>query len=121
MNLMGDMNTYPITSKTGQIYAFEIENLFVGSRLISKLLHHIPYVSEINNRRLFRRPFDIRAEFLYKGQQFIVCEPYGDSSRYWIGPKTDSSDGNTIDISEIEKTFKEYQPKWMKFITGRLK
>ena len=101
------MRTYPLRNKQGQVCAFEIERLLVGSRMLSKLLRSSPDVTEIKVRRLFQRPLDIHAEFRFKGQPFIVWEPYGDNSRYWIGPK-DCSVAESIDLSSVEHVFKSY-------------
>jgi hypothetical protein len=111
---MGNVNTYPLKNKTGQVFAFEIDRLLIGSRLISKVLRQIPGVTEIRVRRLFQRPFDIQAEFRFQDQQFMVWEPYADSSRYWIGPNT--SDKEAIDISTIEMAFRDYRSRWSKLV-----
>ncbi len=51
---------------------------------------------------------DLRLTFNYYGEEYIVWEPYGDSSRYWIGPKTltDSS----RDCSDLEEAFQTFEP-----------
>ncbi len=51
------------------------------------------------------------------GQPFaIVLEPYGDNSRYWIGPKEPAE--NALDVGDIENAFKAYRPPLHRKILG---
>lgn len=45
--------------------------------------------------------------FKYLNQEFVVWEPYGDSSRYWIGPD-EPADG-TLDICNLERAFRRFR------------
>ena len=104
------MITYPIvgnTEGTG-LFAFEVENVYVLPRRIARILAGIDEVTAVRLWPLFRST-DRRVEFRFRGRDFMVWEPYGDSSRYWIGPQDDNDD-RPIDISVIEDAFKRYRP-----------
>lgn len=100
------MITYRIlTTEASRTAAFEIENLGVTRGACARLLRTIPGVTDVQPigvRRLLRT--DQRVTFKYLGQDFEVMEPFGDNSRYWIGP-VNPSDGKP-DISAIEDAFK---------------
>ena len=100
------MVTYPIlATKAGCTAAFEIDNLGVTRAGCARLLRQIPGVTDVQPitlRRLLRT--DQRVTFKCLGQDFEVMEPFGDNSRYWIGP-VNPSDGQP-DITAIEDAFK---------------
>lgn len=102
------MDTYLIKNSDDVPFAFEIDNIYIGAKKIAALLGKVDGVSEIRLRKMFSLPDDIHIEFKYAGEDFMVLEPYADSSRYWIGPKDDKN--RNIPISVIEAVFKEYQP-----------
>lgn len=112
------MVTYPIYSKDGRLLAFEIENAYIGLRKIVDVLTRISGVSNVKRRRLFGYPSDIHIEFHYLDKAFIVLEPYGDSSRYWIGPK--ETEEICINLGEIENIFKLYKPPFLVKLLGDL-
>jgi len=112
------MQTYPIYSNNGQKIAFEIDNIYIGPRKIVKLLENRTGVSHLRKRRLFHSPSDIHVEFTYKGVNYIVWEPYGDSSRYWIGPKDEKLD--IAQVANIESIFMAYKPPFITRIIGTL-
>ena len=54
------------------------------------------------NRATFTR-------FKYHGEPFVVWEPYGDSSRYWIGP--DQNDpAKIVDVGPLEGAIARHRP-----------
>ena len=80
------MKTYDIQNQQGRVCAFEIEN--IGRRELCELIRSFPGV------RLLREPkwlSEFReeefCEFELNGQAFRAWEPFGDNSRYWIGPE----------------------------------
>jgi hypothetical protein len=121
------METYPIIDeqKRDGPFAFEIENAYIGPRTIARLLNEIDGVSDVHARRPFSPLSEIQVEFTYCTQPYVVWEPYGDNSRYWIGPKEPAV--ASADIGEIESAFRHYRPpvyrRWLgdilslKFIT----
>jgi hypothetical protein len=103
------MITRQIKNDNGSLYAFEIDRVYIGKGKVSELLSRVENVSDIRNRKMFSgEPSDVHIKFKYQGKVFIVMEPYGDSSEYWIGPSNEDEAGT--DISEIEGVFSQYKP-----------
>lgn len=82
------MKTYPIKDRQGQLFAFEVDNLLLGRRGLVRVVSTVP------GARLHRRPKFLSwfreeefCEFDVDGSVFVAWEPFGDSSRYWVGPK----------------------------------
>lgn len=101
------MKTYKLYRKNGRFFAFEIENAYIRPRKIAKLLGAIACVTDIKVRKLFGSPIDTHVQFKYQDKDFIVWEPFGDSSRYWIGPENEN---DVIDITTLECVFEKYRP-----------
>ena len=97
------MNTYPLRNKDNRTFAFEIENIYIGINKVAVLLRSAPNVADIGVRKLFSPVQDIHIEFTYMGTAFIVWEPFGDNSRYWIGPK--DKEHSQINVSALESFF----------------
>jgi hypothetical protein len=111
------MRTYPIVDekKSKRPFAFEIENAYVGIRTIARLLTEVDGVSDVRRRRLFSKWDEIHIWFKYANQTYVVWEPFGDNSRYWIGPK---SPEEAIDIRDVENAFKQHRPSFYREIAG---
>jgi hypothetical protein len=83
------MNTYDIgVGSAGSVFAFEVDNFGLGRRGVCRV------VAAIEGARILRRPKflswfreSVFCEFVIDGEPFQAEEPYGDSSRYWIGPR----------------------------------
>lgn len=110
------MKTYPLRDASGFEFGFEIENAYIGLRTIAKLLSTIPDVMNISKRKLFEYSKPDLITFDYLGQRFVVSEPYGDNSRYWICPKDIVKD--RIEITGIETVFSAYKPSWLVKLIG---
>lgn len=111
------MKTYPLVDKAhGHMYAFEIENVYIGLATVVRLLNQIDGVSDARVQKMFSMAYDMRAEFKYRGKDCVVVEPFGDSSRYWIGSR--DSDNATVDIREIENVFRQYHPPFIRELLG---
>src|SRR5579864_6032168 len=86
---IGRVKTYDIgVSADGNLWAFEVDNFRIGRRAVCRV------VSSIEGAALSRTPKllswfreSIFCEFSVDGEVFIAEEPYGDNSRYWIGPQ----------------------------------
>jgi hypothetical protein len=100
------MHTYPITDKDRTIFATEIDNVYVTLGVIARILEGITEVSSVRKRKTFSSSSDTHLTFLFRGRPFIVVEPYGDNSRYWIGPE--DTDREHLEISAIDEAFKRY-------------
>jgi hypothetical protein len=83
------MRTYDLHSQTGELLAFEVSSL-LGVSGAARILEGLPRVRVVERQRLFRglRDEEIRIRFEYEGERFTVEEPFGDSSRFWVGPES---------------------------------
>lgn len=103
------MRTYPITNAaTGRTIAFEIDNATVSGRRVARVLQAISGVTECRLAGSFFSANDLRVTFTYYGTPCVVWEPFGDNSRYWIGPAND--EGERVDIQPLEEAFHRVQP-----------
>jgi hypothetical protein len=117
LNLEHSMKTYPVTDANGMQIAFEIENIYIGSKSIVDLLC---VLGEIKNIRM-RKPFtnsEYRIKFEYNGVDCVVWEPFGDNSRYWIGPE--NPEANKIDVKKVQTVFDTYHPNALRKVLGDL-
>ncbi len=112
------MRTFPISDANGVPFAVEVENAYVTSRRIAQLIRGVEGVSAVSPRRRFGASPDVRMTFEYRHRSFVVLEPFGDNSRFWIGP--DDADAERIDISPIERTLRGYQPSKFAAMIGDL-
>src|SRR6187549_2684656 len=103
-----NMETYPIIDKvkSDSPFAFEIENAYVDPGTIAGLLQAANGVTDVQARKLFGKSNDIHIEFKYLNRDYVVLEPYGDNSRYWIGPK--NPEDRVGDIANLENVLKQY-------------
>jgi hypothetical protein len=85
-----------------------LENAYIRPGKIAELLAQVDGVSDVRTRKLFGSSPDIHVEFKCLGTDFVVYEPFGDSSRYWIGPKGEQN-YFSVSIEKIEEIFKRYQ------------
>jgi hypothetical protein len=108
------METYSLIDKKkgDHPFAFGIGNAYVGLKMIANLLMQAEGVTDVRPRKPFSRSSEVHVEFKYLGQDYIVWEPYGDNSRYWIGPK--DADRVSNDISSLESAFKRYRPPFLR-------
>lgn len=103
------MRTYPILTKEGsRTFAFEVENIYISLATTARIVTAVDGVADVESRKMFSKSSDVHVEFKYRGQPYIVWEPYGDSSRYWVGPKEEANDVG--DITALEAAFKRYRP-----------
>lgn len=112
------MDTYPVKESQHGLIAFEIENAYVSPRQIGQLLATVTGIENVRVRRIFSRESDVHLRFEYQGVPFVVWEPYGDNSRYWIGP--DDVDGAVIDSTPIKGVFDSYTSNTLRNTLGRL-
>ena len=76
------MRTERIVREDGSLLAFEITSAWLTFRPLFRILRSVSGVSDVR-RQYFK---DDRVSFKFNGEPFVVYEPWGDSSRYWIGP-----------------------------------
>ena len=108
------MRTFEIHSDDeGYFVAFEIENAYVRPSKVREILSTVDGVQSVAVGNPSGESRDIRVTFDYEGIEFIVWEPYGDNSRYWIGPKQTEGQLSDIDITPLAEAFREYQPPFL--------
>ena len=112
------MQTYPDDNvQYGSAVGFEIDNIYVSLRTVSRILKSINGVTEVKKRKMFSKWEGIHIWFKCINHECVVIEPFGDSSRYWIGPKNPEE---KFDISSIEFAFRQHQPSLIAKIFGDL-
>jgi hypothetical protein len=112
------MKTYPIKSDRNQTFAFEISNAYIGASAIADLLRQSDKVTNVKPRKPLENRGDVHIEFQYAGTDFVVWEPFGDSSRYWVGPKDDAN--RSVSVEDLEAVFARYQPAGWRKVVGDL-
>lgn len=108
--------THPDYLDGKTLTSFAIDNIYINLDDVESLLAKIDGVTEIRRNKKFLP--DIHINFLYFGAPFIVEEPHGDNSWYWIGPA--NSPVETVDVSFLENTFKKYKPSFFRMAIGDL-
>jgi len=120
------MRTYPRFNKKGiREPVFEIDNIYIAPATVARVLAAVEGVADVKVRRMFSKPSDIRVQFKYLGRPYIVWEPFGDNSRYWIGPADMLSGVDAVaaldspnDICRLEDAFKHYRPPFHRALLG---
>ncbi|MDT4844920.1 hypothetical protein D3C84_298990 [compost metagenome] len=110
------MRTFPIQNAVGITYAFEIENAYISAADVASTLARVAGVSGT----LPRRPSSsdkFLVTFQFRGHDCVVWEPFGDNSRYWIGPQEAERD---VDFATVEMAFKQYRPALLRKVLGDL-
>jgi hypothetical protein len=82
------MRVHDLIDETGRVFAFEVSNTIIGRRGACAI------VNQIRGSKILRGPRffswfreDQFCAFEVNGQRFVIEEPFGDNSRYWIGPE----------------------------------
>lgn len=110
------MNTYPIKDAQGQEHAIEIENAYASTRRIAHLISTVEGVTDVQLRKPFSGSGDVRATFRFHGDDFVITEPFGDSSRYWIGPANGTIGAR--DLGAIDACLRKYRSAILRKIWG---
>ena len=110
------MRTYPF-NKDGTTTAFEIEHGLISRRRIARLLATVPGVTDVKLGGHFGSADDVRVYFKYLGSEYEVEEPFGDNTRYIVGPKDPAVTSHSIEA--IESAFRSYRPAmWRRFFNA---
>jgi hypothetical protein len=79
---------HELKDESGRVFAFEVDVTLRGRRGVCSVVRRIPGVVVTKAPRFvswFRE--ETFCEFEFGGVAFQAVEPFGDNSRYWIGPK----------------------------------
>src|SRR5260370_22735474 len=91
----------------GRVFAFEVPNTLLTRREACKHVRSIP------GARLLSGQKELRDEefclFELQGQRFKAWEPFGDNSRYWIGPEPPNW---CEQVSVVRETFAHHSFRW---------
>ena len=79
------MRVYDLVDKEGLVYAFEI-NSILGRWKPIRVISAIPGVQNVWTPSLSWVSPDVFCKFELDGVAFEIEEPFGDNSRFWIGP-----------------------------------
>lgn len=108
------MRVFDQRTEHGLLHSFEVENIWLGRRAAARVVRSIPGVRVIRAEASWWARDDF-CEFDLNGARFIIEEPFGDNSRYWIGPV---EAGHQAELAVVRQTFLDIRrPEW---ISGRL-
>lgn len=111
------MKTYPIEDEAGRLFAVEVDVAYCSVHGLARTIAATEGVTDTMVCKPFSGQGDVRARFRFQGEEFAVVEPFGDNSRYWIGPVSDTA---RWDISPIEAQLKSYVPPLFRRVLGSL-
>jgi hypothetical protein len=83
--------------------AFEVTSGWITFGPLYRILRSVEGVAGVRRNWLN----DDRVSFIYLGQPFVVHEPRGDSSRYWIGPA--DTDALPLDLTPLRAAFEQHR------------
>jgi hypothetical protein len=93
--------------------AFEI-NSALGRRLTARIIARVEGVRILRRPRLFAGNHEeVFCEFVLQDQLFNAWEPFGDNSRYWIGP---SNGTRTSVLLPVRQAFVDYKRPWSSWL-----
>ena len=81
------MRVHGLHDEAGDLYAFEVSMPLGGRRAVTAVIRKLPRAKLVRTPKVlswFRE--DSFCEFELSGTRFEILEPFGDNSRYWIGP-----------------------------------
>jgi hypothetical protein len=79
------MKVHDLKDEQGRVFAFEVPNTLLTRRGACKLVESIPGARLLSGRAELRQ--QEFCSFEVQGKNFKVWEPWGDNSRYWVGPE----------------------------------
>jgi hypothetical protein len=99
------MKVHDLVDSAGRLCAFEVDNHFLTRRHASRIAATVAGVVVVKTSRLFRDSDDF-CHFKIGEATYVIEEPFGDNSRYWVGPiEFERRD----DLAAIRATFEAHQ------------
>jgi hypothetical protein len=105
------MKTYPEYRDDGALWGFEIQQTWVWIGTILRILRSVPGVSNVQRAS----GDDRRVLFTLNSEPCIVLEPFGDNSRYWIGPEHPKT--SALDLTSLHAEFASHRSPIMKLLS----
>jgi hypothetical protein len=100
------MRTFPLHNGEGQVFAFEVENIVVSVRELARLVkRHLGAKITFGPKSLGEVPL----RFVHAGVEFEVWEPFGDNSRFWVGPAGRAPE-RVEELDDVHRMIQSYQP-----------
>lgn len=99
------MRVHILPNVNGDFLAFEVSNVLLSRKQACKVAESIPGSVILSRSRLFRDTDDF-CEFKIGEDVFVIEEPFGDNSRYWIGPK-DAKASNSLAL--VRRAFETHE------------
>lgn len=99
------MKVYELGSPGDRPYAFEVNTWSLSGRALRRILESVAGVTDVRLTASLLSRDENRAYFRFHGVPFVVWEPFGDNSRYWIGP--DSQDVPAPDLGPLIRAFRD--------------
>jgi len=96
------VRVYELRNETGDLFAFEVDVSWGGRRRVCAVVRRIPEAKLRQAPRFlswFREETFCRFEL--DGTEFEICEPFGDNSRYWVGP-ADATRGHSQIVAILD-------------------
>jgi len=82
------MRIHDVIDGEGRMFAFEVDNLSFDRAHVCRVAASIPGAIIVRRPRfLSSLREEVFCEFEVEGVRFVAWEPFGDNSRYWIGPE----------------------------------
>ncbi len=95
--------------------AFEVTSTWITFGPLRNVLSSIEGVASVKRHFIG----DDRFSFSYLGERCVINEPWGDNSRYWIGPL--NARASQVDMSPLRLAFQTYQSPiaalWRRLVT----
>jgi hypothetical protein len=105
------MKVYDVHDAQGRLQSFEIENSPISRGAVIKILRTIPGLVVKRSPARFRFGEEDFCEFELAGTSFQASEPWGDSSRFWLGPSSGSYSENIVVIRDA--FVRHSAPRWV--------
>jgi hypothetical protein len=96
------VKTYPLKREDGSLQAFEIPMPLIPwstSGTLCDLLERLDGVANVDRNGRG----DYHVTFTYRGEPFVIWEPFGDNSRYWVGPEHPAR--SNVDVESLHAAF----------------
>jgi hypothetical protein len=105
------MKVHDLTDESGRVFAFEVSNTLIGRAGVRAIVDSIPGVTPVAiGGGLPDR--EVVCSFEVGAQHFVVIEPFGDNSRFWIGPEPTRW---CMQLEAVRQTFCR-TPQWSLFL-----
>jgi hypothetical protein len=82
------MKTRDLRNEQGQLTGFSVSNLLISRHAVPRIVASIRGAEIVRKQKRFALSGrDDFCEFIVDGKTFLVIEPFGDNSEYWVVPE----------------------------------